>query len=156
MFVKSFVDDTDGITTPSTARTPAEERDSVVSVACQSSIDEAENTCEIEPAREANVATPQSYTALADRYSVLDAVFPLIVVALLATFSGTYAILVFKMFQFAAVCHGVSTLAMIASPISTALPPSVPATEITNISHLTIAPAVQLPHVVGYVLPEAL
>ena len=38
LFVRVLVDDTVGTTTPSTARTPADERDNVVSVACPSSI----------------------------------------------------------------------------------------------------------------------
>ena len=38
LFVRVFVDEIDGITTPSTAKTPEAERESVVSVACPSSI----------------------------------------------------------------------------------------------------------------------
>lgn len=95
-----------------------------------------------------NVVT-QSYIALALRYIVLLAVFPVIVVALFATSSGTYEILELRIFQFPAVCPGVSIFAITESHICTAVPPSVPATDIIHISHFTTAPAIPDPPVDG-------
>lgn len=91
----------------------------------------------------------QSYIALALRYIVLLAVFPVIVVALFATSSGVYEILESRIFQFAAVCPGVSIFTITESHICTAVPPSVPATDIIHISHFTTAPAIPEPPVDG-------
>lgn len=76
-------------------------------------------------------------------------------VTLFATSSGTYDILPLSTFQFPAVCHGVSTFAITESPICTAVPPSVQATEIIHKSHLRTAQAVPEPPLAGKVLPEA-
>lgn len=97
----------------------------------------------------------QSYIALAVRYKVLLDVLPVIVVALFTTSSGTYAILELRIFQFPAVCPGVSTLAMIESPTCTAVPHSVPITDMIYISPFTTAPAVHDHPVVGNVFGEA-
>ena len=58
-------------------------------------------------------------------------------------------------FQFPAVCHGVSTFAITESPICTAVPPRVQATEIIHISHLSTAHAVPEPPLAGKVFTEA-
>ena len=48
LFVNVLVEDTVGTTTPSTARTPADERDKVVSVACPNSTLPTPNAVEVE------------------------------------------------------------------------------------------------------------
>lgn len=79
----------------------------------------------------------------------------IVVFSLLATSSGTYDIFALRIFQLLAVCHGVSTLAITESPICTAVPPRVPATEIIHISPFNTAPAVPEPPEDGNTLPEA-
>ena len=60
-----------GTSFPSTARTPAALLESVVSDACPRSIVSAAHACDMDPARVANVAIPQSYTDFTEGYFVL-------------------------------------------------------------------------------------
>lgn len=57
--------------------------------------------------------------------------------------------------QFPAVCPGVSTIARTMSPAVTAVPPSVPATDIVHRSPFKIAPTVPDPHEAGNVFTDA-
>jgi len=56
LLVKVFVEDIEGITTLSTASTPAAERDKVVSEACPTSNCDVWNACDIDPAKSAFVS----------------------------------------------------------------------------------------------------
>lgn len=103
----------------------------------------------------ANNHVAQSYTDFTDGYFVLLAWSVVTLVDLFATSSGTYAILELRIFQFPAVCPGVSTLAIIESPTCTAVPHSVPITDMIYISPFITAPAVHDPPVVGNVFGEA-
>lgn len=73
----------------------------------------------------------------------------------MATFSGMYVRFVLSTDQFDAVCPGVSARARTESPISTATPQRVPATEINHISPFKTAPAVPDQPEAGNVFTEA-
>lgn len=97
----------------------------------------------------------QSYIAFAVRYKVFDASFPVIVVDLFVEFSGVKPMFVSAIAQFVEVCPGVSTIARTISPGVTATPPRVPATDIVQRSHFSIAPAVPDPPEEGNTFQDA-
>lgn len=73
----------------------------------------------------------------------------------LASLAGTYHILASKTDQLVAVCHGVSVSALTESPILTATPHIVPATDMYHRSPLRMAPAVPDPPEEGNRFTEA-
>lgn len=80
---------------------------------------------------------------------------PEIEVTLFAASSGTYVMLLLRIFQFQAVCHGVSVFAITESHICTADVQRVQATEIIHKSHFKTAPAEPEPPAAGNVFTEA-
>jgi hypothetical protein len=97
----------------------------------------------------------QSYIDFADEYLVSLALSASKVVDLLATFSGTYPILLSNTLQLDQVCQGVSAKALTESHILTATEFKTHATEIYQRSHFNIAQAVPEPPVAGNVFTEA-
>ncbi len=79
----------------------------------------------------------------------------IVVFSLFATFSGVYPRVFSIKSQLEAVCHGVSTIAIMRSPAVTGVPQRVPATEHTQKSHESIAPIRPEPPVDGKRLVEA-
>lgn len=80
---------------------------------------------------------------------------PVIVVALFATFSGVYHISLLTISQLLDVCHGVSTKAIIRSPLVTVVHHNVHGVDTIQKSHFATTHTNQEPHVDGYRLLEA-
>ena len=74
LFVRVLVDDTVGTTTPSTARTPADERDNVVSVACPNSILPRPSAVDVEAVSQAIGSQVQEVKVQADGVQILGVV----------------------------------------------------------------------------------
>jgi len=79
----------------------------------------------------------------------------IVVFSLFATFSGVYPRVFSIKSQLPAVCHGVSTIAIMRSPLVTGVPHRVPGTEHIQKSPERIAPSIPEPPVAGKRLVEA-